>query len=36
MGNMGLVWFFYVIVPVIGFIATIILASRAEKKRGAE
>ena len=34
MGNVGLVWFFYVIVPVIRILSLIILASRAEKKKG--
>ncbi|MDQ0269592.1 hypothetical protein J2S17_001464 [Cytobacillus purgationiresistens] len=33
MENVGLLWFLYVIVPVLGFIATIYLSNRAEKKK---
>lgn len=34
--NAGLVWFLYVIVPALGFVATYILADRAEKKGDAK
>jgi hypothetical protein len=36
MENVGLVWFLYIIVPALGFVATFILAGRSEKRGAGE